>query len=124
MDNFNLKQFLVENKLTENSRLDEIKATPGTTGIDSRFRGPSEFTFQDNINFKWKDKPANPEKMLTDTESGEKFTKAEFWKSDIIGTDPKDIFPNRGSRDLKGIWTLTFDIGEISGFVKEKDFTF
>ena len=34
MDNFDLKQFLVENKLTENSRLDEIKAIPGNTGID------------------------------------------------------------------------------------------
>ena len=33
MDNFDLKQFLVENKLTENSRLDEIKAVPGNTGM-------------------------------------------------------------------------------------------
>ena len=33
MDNFDLKQFLVENKLTENSRLGEIKAVPGNTGI-------------------------------------------------------------------------------------------
>lgn len=32
MDNFDLKQFLVENKLTENSRLGEIKAVPGSTG--------------------------------------------------------------------------------------------
>ncbi len=32
MDNFNLKQFLVKNKLTENSRLGEIKAVPGSTG--------------------------------------------------------------------------------------------
>jgi hypothetical protein len=32
MDNFNLKQFLIENKLTENSRLGEIKTTPGNTG--------------------------------------------------------------------------------------------
>jgi hypothetical protein len=32
MDNFDLKQFLVENKLTENSRLGEIKTVPGSTG--------------------------------------------------------------------------------------------
>ena len=32
MDNFDLKQFLVKNKLTENSRLGEIKTTPGNTG--------------------------------------------------------------------------------------------
>ena len=32
MDNFDLKQFLVKNKLTENSRLEEIKDIPGNTG--------------------------------------------------------------------------------------------
>ena len=33
MDNFDLKQFLVKNKLTENSRLEEIKAVPKNTGM-------------------------------------------------------------------------------------------
>jgi hypothetical protein len=33
MDSFNLKQFLIENKLTENSKLNEIKATPKNTGF-------------------------------------------------------------------------------------------
>jgi glyoxylate utilization-related uncharacterized protein len=33
MDSFDLKQFLVENKLTENSKLNEIKATPKNTGL-------------------------------------------------------------------------------------------
>jgi len=33
MDSFNLKQFLVENKLTENSKLNEIKSTPKNTGV-------------------------------------------------------------------------------------------
>jgi len=33
MDNFDLKKFLVENKLTENSCLEEIKAVPGNTGM-------------------------------------------------------------------------------------------
>ena len=46
------------------------------------------FTPEDNINFKWKMQPTNPKSMLTDTESGEKFSKGEYWKSDIIGTDP------------------------------------
>ena len=36
MDNFDLKQFLVKNKLTENSRLKEIKTTPGNTGIKDK----------------------------------------------------------------------------------------
>jgi hypothetical protein len=109
--------------LAENSKLNEARIVPSSTGM-SRFRGPSEFTSEDNINFKWKNKPANPKSMLTDTESGEEFTKEEFWESDIIGIDPEFTFPNRGSRDSKGIWTLTFDYGEFSGFVNEKDFTF
>jgi hypothetical protein len=33
MDSFNLKQFLVENKLTENSKLNEVKIIPGNTGM-------------------------------------------------------------------------------------------
>jgi hypothetical protein len=33
MDNFDLKKFLVENKITPNSRLEEIKAIPGNTGM-------------------------------------------------------------------------------------------
>jgi hypothetical protein len=36
MDNFDLKKFLIENKLTENSRLGEIKAVPGNTGIKDK----------------------------------------------------------------------------------------
>jgi hypothetical protein len=33
MDNFDLKKYLVENKITPNSRLKEIKAFPGNTGM-------------------------------------------------------------------------------------------
>ena len=33
MDNFDLKQFLVENKITTNSRLGEIKTVPRNTGM-------------------------------------------------------------------------------------------
>jgi len=33
MDSFNLKQFLVENKLTKDSKLNEIKTTPTNTGV-------------------------------------------------------------------------------------------
>jgi len=32
MDNFDLKKFLIKNKITPNSRLGEIKAVPGNTG--------------------------------------------------------------------------------------------
>ena len=48
MDNFNLKQFLVENKLTENSRLEEIKVTPGNTGL-------SNFNDEDDDDFNLND---------------------------------------------------------------------
>jgi hypothetical protein len=124
MDLFNLKQFLIENKLTENSKLNEAKIVPSNIVINSRFRGPSEFDIEDNINFKWKNKPANPKSMLTYQDSCEEFTKEQFWEYDIIGIDPEFTSPLRGSRDLKGIWTLTFDSDEFSGFVKEQDFTF
>ena len=106
-DNFDAKQWLTENKITTQSRLNEI----------------TSFTPQDNINFKWKSQPANPESMLTDTESGDEFTKGEYWKTDIIGRNPSEIFPTYGNKDLDGTWTLTFDEGEISGFVEGEDFT-
>lgn len=48
MDNFNLKQFLVENKLTKNSRLEEIKVTPGNTGL-------SNFNDEDDDDFNLND---------------------------------------------------------------------
>lgn len=52
MDNFNLKRFLVENKLTENSRLEEIKAIPGNTGIKNNiigWRWKSQQMRRDNV---------------------------------------------------------------------------
>ena len=98
---------VVENKLTAGSRLNENNS----------------FTPKDKINFKWKNHPANPKDMLTDTESGEKFTKEEYWGSDIIGTDPSLIFPNYGNENSDGTWTLTFDEGEFSGFIEGEDFT-
>ena len=36
MDNFDLKKFLIENKITPNSRLGEIKTVPGNTGIKDK----------------------------------------------------------------------------------------
>lgn len=48
MDNFNLKQFLVENKLTENSRLGEIKVVPSNTGL-------SNFNDEDDNDFNLND---------------------------------------------------------------------
>ena len=41
MDSFNLKQFLIENKLTENSKLNEITINPQSTGI--KLGGDSPF---------------------------------------------------------------------------------
>jgi hypothetical protein len=80
------------------------------------------FTPEDNIDFKWNIKPLNPQGELT-SEDGETFTKKDFWESDIIGTDPSMVFPNYGNKNEDGTWTLTFDEGEISGFIKGEDFT-
>ena len=81
-----------------------------------------QFTPENNVNFKWNVKPLNPQDMLT-SEDGETFTKENFWESDIIGTDPSLVFPNYGNKNNDGTWTLTFDEGEISGFVEGEDFT-
>jgi len=92
--------------------------------IESELKNENKsFTPEDNINFKWKSQPANPKGILTDTESGEEFTKEEFWISDIIGSDPSLNFPAYGNKNSDGTWTLTFDEGEISGFIEGEDFT-
>jgi len=39
MDNFNLKTFLIENKLTYNSQLSEANMTPVNTGVGKNFKG-------------------------------------------------------------------------------------
>jgi hypothetical protein len=99
---------------------EEFKRMQKLAGITTEGKS---FTPQDKTNFKWKPQPANPESMLTDTESGEEFSKGEYWKSDIIGTDPSNVYPAYGNENLDGTWTLTFDEGEISGFVEGEDFT-
>ena len=48
MDNFDLKQFLVENKLTENSKLNEIKATPSNTGLSNLNKPVDIVSFKEN----------------------------------------------------------------------------
>jgi hypothetical protein len=107
-------------------QLNEIKRMQLLAGLitESQLSEIKSFTYEDDINFKWKSQPANPKSILTDTDSGEEFTKASYWESDIIGTDPLDIFPAYGSENSDGTWTLTFDEGEFSGFVEGEDFTF
>jgi hypothetical protein len=99
---------------------EEFKRMQKLAGITTEGKS---FTPQDKTNFKWKPQPANPESMLTDTESGEEFSKGEYWKSDIIGTDPSNVYPAYGNENPDGTWTLTFDEGEFSGFVEGEDFT-
>ena len=107
-------------------QLNEVKRMQLLAGLitESQLSEIKSFTPEDDINFKWKSQPANPKSILTDTDSGEEFTKASYWESDIIGTDPLDIFPAYGSENSDGTWTLTFDEGEFSGFVEGEDFTF
>jgi hypothetical protein len=99
---------------------EEFKRMQKLAGITTEGKS---FTPQDKTNFKWKPQPANPKSMLTDTESGEEFSKGEYWKSDIIGTDPSNVYPAYGNENPDGTWTLTFDEGEFSGFVEGEDFT-
>jgi len=52
MDSFDLKQFLVKNKLTENSKLNEIKATPKNTGLTIPKQLATDLVNQTQPNFK------------------------------------------------------------------------
>ena len=92
---------------------------------ESQLSEIKKFTYENDFNFKWKSQPANPQSILTDIDSGEEFTKEEFWKSDIIGTNLEDVLPDYGNENPDGTWTLDFDAdSEISGFVEGEDFTF
>jgi hypothetical protein len=99
--------------------------------------GEPDFTYHDpelsnpdNPNgFKWKEKPARPNEMLTmydssDDETGETFTKQSYWESDIIGRDPWDIIPDYVTKEGE-TWNFGYHDGsDISGFVEGEDFTF
>jgi hypothetical protein len=122
-----LKEKIKEMALAEMKMKEDTFAPTSQTDflseIEAMLAEDKSFTPEDDINFKWKSQPANPKSILTDTDSGEEFTKASYWESDIIGTDPLDIFPAYGSENSDGTWTLTFDEGEFSGFVEGEDFT-
>ena len=104
-DNFDAKQWLVENKVTFQSRLNENKTL-----------GPDDFD-----TFKWKPQPANPKAKLEDLENEDTVSKGDFWKSDIIGNDDYST-PLYGSEN-NGVWTFSWDEGELSGFIEGEDFT-
>ena len=105
VDNFDAKQWLVENKVTFQSRLNENKNL-----------GPDDFD-----TFKWKPQPANPKAKLEDLENEDTVSKGDFWKSDIIGNDDYST-PLYGSEN-NGLWTFSWDSGELSGFIEGEDFT-
>jgi hypothetical protein len=103
-DNFNASKWLVENKITFQSRLNENKTL-----------GPYDFD-----TFKWKNQPSNPNAKLEDLEAGDTLSKGDFWKSDIIGNDSST--PTYGNEN-NGVWTFAWESGEISGFIEDEDFT-
>ena len=103
-DNFDASKWLVENKITFQSRLNENKTL-----------GPYDFD-----TFKWKNQPSNPNAKLEDLENEDTVSKGDFWKSDIIGNE--DSTPTYGSEN-NGVWTFTWESGEISGFIEGEDFT-
>ena len=103
-DNFDASKWLVENKITFQSRLNENKNL-----------GPYDFD-----TFKWKNQPSNPNAKLEDLENEDTVSKGDFWKSDIIGNDSST--PTYGSEN-NGVWTFAWESGEISGFIEGEDFT-
>jgi hypothetical protein len=84
---------------------------------ESKNLGPDNFD-----TFQWKKAPANPDAQLEDLENGGTVSKGEFWKSDITGRDVEDSKPSYGGED-NGVWTFSWDSGELSGFIEGEDFT-
>ena len=121
MEDFNLKKFLIENKMTRNSRL-------LSENVDF-----NKWTHNDThgVEVVFKSSPDNPDGMLTqhdeeyldpnDPES-KNFTKASFWSNDISDYDESGVI--YASKLPNGTWILTWDSGEISGFVEGEDFEF
>jgi len=105
-DNFTPGNWLIENKLTSQSKL--LKENLGPDGFDT---------------FSWNDTPTNPDAQLEDLENGGTMSKGEFWRSDITGRDPEYSTPSYGGED-NGVWTFSWDSGEVSGFIEGEDFTF
>jgi hypothetical protein len=78
--------------------------------------------------------PANPNDVLMDEEEEEEITKASFWKNDLKGYNriPQGLYadgvtesgPVYANELPNGTWKLTWDVGEISGFVEGEDFNF
>jgi hypothetical protein len=106
-DNFNPGKWLIENKLTSTSKILNENKNLGPDNFDT---------------FQWKDAPANPDAQLEDLENGGTVSKGEFWKSDITGRDSEDSKPSYGGED-NGVWTFSWDSGELSGFIEGEDFT-
>lgn len=129
MDNFDLKKFLIENKITRNSRL-----LNENVDFDKWAHNDTH-----GVEVVWKPFPANPDEMLTqhddeyldpDNPESENFTKASFWDTDISKMnkieqgyhEPGDVI--YASKLPNGTWLITWDSGEISGFNEGEDFEF
>jgi len=105
-------------------QLNEIKRMQQLAGlINLNENMEDKDSFGPDNNFQWQPSPAHPEDMVKDEEEGDTLTKAEFWKYNITGLDPEETIPSYGEKLPDGTWYLTFDAGEISGFVEGDDFT-
>ena len=129
MADFDLKKFLIENKITRNSKLLAENVNFNTWAHNDTH----------GVEVVFKPSPANPNGMLTqqddeyldpDNPESENFTKASFWKNDVSRMDKVEqgyyepggvIYANK---EPNGTWILTWDSGEISGFVEGEDFEF
>ena len=98
---------------------EEFKRMQKLAGLinENKNLGPDDFN-----TFQWKKAPANPDAQLEDLEEGDSISKREFWKNDITGRDPEYSTPSYGGED-NGVWTFSWDSGEISGFIEGEDFT-
>jgi hypothetical protein len=119
MNDFNLKKFLIENKITRNSQL--LSENVDFNKWSNNNTHDMEIVFNPA--------PRDPESLLYDNEDEEDLTKQDFWESDVYGSF---ILINQGyiseiitAVKLKnGTWNFSWDVGDIDGFIEGEDFNF
>jgi hypothetical protein len=122
MDTFDLKKFLIENKLTE------ARLLPKNTGVANK-RGIDTFDSNSDVTIKWNTTSFDPQGIITTFEGNEnKGTVSKKEMLDVFGKFPHLFQPMYGTKDKKNVWTFAFksDLDDLKfkGFNEIEDFTF
>lgn len=120
MEDFNLQKFLIENKMTRNSKL-------LSENVDF-----NKWSYNDNhgMEIVFNPTPGNPDGPLYDPERGEDLPpKKNFWQEVVFKfmDQTKQGFLADALYAIKnpnGTWEFEWDAGSTSGFIEGEDFKF